>query len=426
MEPNLIVNLAAALVFGAIAAYVLLLAFRQAHSTAVTARTAELEQQFLRRRIDDLIETRRFERQREELSWSGWRKFEVVERVDEGGDICSFYLQPHDKQALPPFLPGQYLTFQLKLAGATSNTVRCYSLSDWHNGERYRISVKRQAPPRDPAKADIQKSSSNWLHDNAQQGDILDVKAPSGHFYLDLGRHQPVVLIGGGIGLTPVLSMLNALVDRGSEQEIWFFYGVRNGREHIMREHLDRIAREHPNVHIHTCYSEPEETDLEGMHYTNKGRVGVDLFKQLLPSNNYDYYFCGPPPMMTSLYEGLKDWGVPEERIHFEAFGPASVKRVSQVAQPEAGSPAAAIMQVTFARSNKTVAWDTSFGSLLEFAEANGVAMESGCRAGNCGTCIAAVKAGNVTYVTAPGSQPDAGSCLTCCTIPAGDLSIDA
>ncbi len=426
MEPNLILNLAAALVFGAIAAYVLLLAFRQAHSAAVSARTADLEQQFLRRKIDDLIETRRFERQREELSWSGWRKFEVVERVDEGGDICSFYLQPHDKQTLPPFMPGQYLTFQLKLAGATNHTVRCYSLSDWHNGQRYRISVKRQVPPRDPAKADITKSSSNWLHDNIRQGDILDVKAPSGHFYLDLGRHHPVVLIGGGIGLTPVLSMLNALVDRGSEQEIWFFYGVRSGREHIMREHLDRIAREHPNVHLHACYSDPEEGDIEGVHYAHKARVSVDLFKKLLPSNNFDYYFCGPPPMMTSLYEGLREWGVPEERIHFEAFGPASVKRVAQAAQPAEGAPAAATMQVTFARSNKTVAWDASFTSLLDFAEANGVAMESGCRAGNCGTCIAAVKAGNVTYVTPPGSQPDAGSCLTCCTIPAGDLSIDA
>jgi len=425
MDPNLITNLAAAGVFGAIAAYVAMLAFRQVQAAGVMARTGELEQQLLRRRIDDLIEQRQFERQREQLSWSGWRKFEVAERVDEGGDICSFYLAPHDKQALPPFMPGQFLTFQLKLPGSSGATVRCYSLSDSPKGDRYRISVKRQVPPRDPAKADIQKSSSNFLHDQAKPGDILDVKAPSGHFYLDPSRHHPVVLIGGGVGLTPVLSMLNTLVERRSEQEIWFFYGVRNRREHVMRDHLDRIARENPNVRIRVCYSDPEEGDVEGTHFQHAGRVGIDLFKKLLPSNNYEYYFCGPPPMMTSLYEGLREWGVPEEHIHFEAFGPASVKRVAQVAKPAEGGPAPT-MQVTFARTAKTVAWDPSFTSLLEFAEANGVAMESGCRAGNCGTCVAAVKAGEVKYVTTPGSPPGAGSCLTCCSVPAGDLSIDA
>ncbi len=426
MDPNLIVNVAAASIFGAIAAYVLLLAFRQAHGASVTARTGAIEQNLLRHRIDDLIEQRKFERMREELSWGGWRKFEVVERIDEGGGIFSFCLAPHDKRKLPPFMPGQYLTFQLKLPGSPNPVVRCYSLSDAPQAERYRISVKRQMPPRDETKADLGKSASNWLHDNAQPGEILDVKAPSGHFFLDPSHQRPVVLIGGGVGLTPVLSMLNALIARGWEQEIWFFYGVRNGNEHIMKDHFRQIHREHPNVHIHICYSNPEETDREGDNYTYKGRVSVDLFKELLSSNNYDFLFCGPPPMMTSLYEGLAEWGVPEERIHFEAFGPASVKRVGQVTpQPDVAAQAAGL-EVVFARSGKTVPWDTSFDSLLNFAEANGIVLESGCRAGNCGTCLATVKSGDVTYTTTPGAQPDQGSCLTCCSVPKSNLSLDA
>ena len=427
MELNLIVNLAAAAVFGAIAAYILVLTVRQAHGRSMMARLAKSEQQLLDLRISDLIERSRLERMREELSWGGWRKFEIAQRVDEGGDVCSFVLAPHDKRLLPPFMPGQYLTFQLKLPGQTKPAVRCYSLSDAPATEGYRISVKRQVPPRDETKADVTKSSSNWLHSTVREGDILDVKAPSGHFFLDPSQHQPVVLIGGGVGITPVLSMLNTLVARDSEQEIWFFYGVRNGREHIMKEHLERIANEHLNVRMHVCYSDPEETDREGKDFQHKGRVGVDLFKKLVPSNNYDFLFCGPPPMMTSLYEGLHEWGVPDKHIHFEAFGPASVRRVGQATQSQADpSVAPKNFEIVFARSGKTVAWSGEFDSLLDLAEANGIPMESGCRAGNCGTCVAAVKFGDVSYAITPGYPRESGTCLTCCSVPKSNLTIDA
>jgi len=426
MDPNLIVNLAAAAIFGAIAAYVLVLALREAHGVSVTARTAELEQLLLTRRIDDLLERGRLEREREQLSWSGWRKFEILERIDEGGDICSFYLSPHDKRSLPPYMPGQFLTFNLKLPGSTGPVVRCYSLSDAPHQERYRISVKRQAPPRDESKADIGKSSSNWLHDNARVGDILDVKAPAGHFYLDPAQRKPVVLIGGGVGITPVLSMLNTLLERNAEQEIWFFYGVRCGREHIMKDHLRRLALQHPNVNLHVCYSDPDDCDAEGEHLHRGVRVSVDLFKTLLPSNNYDFLFCGPPPMMTSLYEGLLDWGVPDERIHFEAFGPASVKRIGQASHDDAVEGPVEGFTITFARSDKTVAWDGTADSLLDLAEANGIAIEAGCRAGNCGTCITAIKSGTSRHTITPGATADPGTCLACCSVPTSDLTVEA
>lgn len=426
MDPNMMINLAAAAIFGAIAAYVLVLALLEAHGVSVTARTAELEQKLLTRRIDDLLERGRFEREREQFSWSGWRKFEVMERVEEGGDICSFYLSPHDKRSLPPYLPGQYLTFNLKLPESSSPVVRCYSLSDAPHQEKYRISVKRQAPPRDESKADIGRSSSNWMHDNVRVGDILDVKAPAGHFYIDPAQRKPVVLIGGGVGITPVLSMLNTLLERNSEQEIWFFYGVRCGREHIMKDHLKRIALQHPNVNLHVCYSDPEDGDVESVHFQHVGRVSVDLFKGLLPSNNYDFLFCGPPPMMTSLYEGLLDWGVPDERIHFEAFGPASVKRVRQTAQDDSIEEAAQGFMITFARSNKTVAWSGNAESLLDLAEANGIAIEAGCRAGNCGTCITAIKSGKSRHIVTTGVSVESGTCLACCSVPTSDLTLDA
>ncbi|MGH9808000.1 MAG: FAD-binding oxidoreductase, partial [Terriglobia bacterium] len=242
----------------------------------------------------------------------------------EADDICSFYFVAHDQMTLPRFRPGQYLTFQLRIPDQAQPVIRCYSLSD--SPERpgyYRCTIKRIAPPRDQPDAPGGVASS-FFH-GCHEGDLVDVRAPSGNFFLDLNSTRPVVLIGGGIGLTPVLSMLNAICDAAVPRETWFFYGVRNRREHAMYEHLRQIAAGHPNVNLVVCYSDPTDNCIEGKDYDVRGWVSVDLFKKTLPSNNYEFYICGPPPMMESVTQGLREWGVPAADIHFEAFGPATV-----------------------------------------------------------------------------------------------------
>lgn len=366
-----------------------------------------------------------------DLSWEGYRKFTIQRKVyeDELRSICSFHLVPHDNRPLPPFKPGQFLTFQLYIKTESDQqeqpkpTVRCYSLSDSSNPDDYRVSIKKIPPPRD--KPDAPPGlASNYFQDHLNVGDILDVRAPSGNFVLDTTQEKPVVLIGGGIGLTPVLSMLNNIVESGSKRETWFFYGVRNSSEHIMKEHFERIALENDNVHLHVCYSAPKDTDVEGKDYHYAERVSVDLFKRLLPSNNYQFYVCGPPPMMASIVEGLEEWGVPDEDVKFEAFGPATVKKARPA--PEIAAAPTVELKVTFGKSRKTCAWDASVSSLLEFAEVNGVAIDSGCRVGNCNTCLTAVKAGEVIYVRDPDTMPETRSCLTCISVPKGDLTLDA
>ena len=192
-----------------------------------------------------------------------------------------------------------------------------------------------------------------------------------------------------------------------------------------MREQLEQIAEHHENIHLHICYSSPREEDRADRDYQHSGHVSVELFKTVLPSNNFDFYICGPPPMMNAVTDGLAQWGVPEDDVHFEAFGPASVKKKPADENKKDTSVAAAVA-VTFARSQKTVAWDGAEASLLDFAEANGIAMDSGCRAGNCGSCITALKSGKVEYLNEPGSMPETGSCLTCVSIPQGDVTLDA
>jgi ferredoxin-NADP reductase len=425
---DLVINAVSVVFLAALAFYVASLGISLTRRTALADSTAALQRDHLRARIAQIADRRQFERERSELSWNGFRKFEVRQRVDEARDICSFYLQPHDRKALPPFEPGQFLTFQLQIPGQNKAVVRCYSLSDSPNHpDYYRVTIKRVPPPRD--RPELPPGlSSNYFHDALKEGDILDVKAPSGHFFLDTAKQTPVVLIGGGVGLTPVLSMLNWIVESGSKRETHFFYGVTNSGDHTMKAHLERIGRENENVHLHICYSQPLESDVVGEDFQHEGRVSIDLFKQALPNNNFDYYLCGPPPMMTAVVEALEGWGVPEKNIHFEAFGPASVKKKKQDAAQAAvvAQPAGSTFEVTFSRSGKSLPWPADAGSILEFAEDNGIHIDSGCRAGNCGTCITAIKSGDIVYVNEPGSPPEAGSCLACISIPKGNLVIDA
>lgn len=385
-------------------------------------KRAEESRKLFEQRAHLLLETERAERDRHQLTWNGHRKFYIDRTVDEAKDVRSFYLKPHDQKPLAPFLPGQYLTFQLRVPGQPKAVIRCYSLSDSPlERDYYRVTIKRLGPPpKDPDKPP--GLSSNFFHGVLKEGDILDVRAPSGHFYLDQTSERPVVLIGGGVGLTPVLSMLNTICGSGSKRETWFFYGITNRSEHAMYDHLAEIEQSHDNVNIVPCYSRPSESCVEGRDYRHEGFVSVDLMKSLLPSNNFDFYICGPPPMMEMVTKDLRSWGVPDESVNFEAFGPATVKKA---ADPIASPANAEGIEVRFARSEKTLSWTPDCGTLLEFAEANGINLDSGCRAGNCGTCQTAIREGKVKYLSDPGAPCDEGSCLVCVAVPQGPIVVE-
>jgi uncharacterized protein len=333
----------------------------------------------------------------------------------------------------PDFKPGQFLTFRLDVAdpaaGGRKQIVRCYSLSDRPGLDHYRVSVKRVSPP---------GLSSGYLHDIAREGDVLAVRAPGGHFFLEPGS-GPVVLVAGGIGITPMLSMLNAAVANGRAGEsphasyddaplpgrgrdIWLFYGVRNSAEHVMKEHLEALAAKHPNFRLHVCYSRPLPRDTKGADYHSEGHVDIALLRLTLPLGPYQFYVCGPRPMMESLVPALRAWGVAERNIHTEAFGPASLARPA----PAEAGPARAPIRVTFSKSGKSLAWDESAECLLDFAEKNGVEVVSGCRAGSCGTCQTTIEEGEVAYLRAPDFDPDPGCCLLCVSRPARDLTLAA
>ena len=405
--------------------YVIQLINNNARLFEITRRGYELELELTRARLEQAKNHTQQDVQTGQTVWNGFRRFQINSKVKEARDIVSFYLAPVDGRPLPPFLPGQYLTFRLNIPGQPKPVTRCYSLSDSPNHQDYyRVTIKRQSPPDDAPDAPSGLSSS-FFHDCLNERDIVEVKAPSGHYYLDMSKNSPVVLIGGGVGITPVLSMLNAITEKNSNgkpsnRETWFFYSCRDGSDHMMKEHLEKIARAHKNISLHVCYSNPKKNDIMGQDYHHKGRVTTDLLKKVLPSSHFEFYFCGPPKMMENLDQGLGLWGVPEDKIHFEAFNSVAINKMAGTDSTETESS----LKVTFAQSQMTLQWNPSAGSLLAFAEENGIILDSGCRAGNCGSCITAIEQGSVNYLVEPGKKPDARSCLTCVTVPQTDLTL--
>ena len=384
------------------------------------------QQQRERERLDLLVQAAKYryqEAQEVVQGWSGYRKFTVAQKITECADVFSYYLVPHDRKPLPPFKPGQYLTFSLDIPGRDKPVVRCYSLSDSPTRKDfYRVTIKREPAP--PDKPDVPPGvASGFFSDHVKEGDLLSVKAPTGHFFLDMTKTTPICLLAGGVGLTPMLSMAKAVIESGSRREVWLFFGCRSGAEHMLREDLAKL-RNHENIRVVVCYSRPTKTEVRGEHYDQEGRVSVELLKQLLPSNNFEYFMCGNGAFMKSLNDGLEAWGVPEKDIHYEAFGPATVKK--KAAPAAVAATAGPACKVSFAKSGKEVAWDPAQANLLDFALAQGVRLESGCRAGSCGVCSVAIKAGAVDYVKPPDTAPEGGSCLTCLCRPKGDLVLDA
>jgi len=390
------------------------------------ARRSESQNELFRKRTDIELEVARVEREQSDLTWNGPRKFEIAKRVYENlnEDVCSFYLKPHDRKEIPPFRPGQFLTFHLNIPGQSKTITRCYSLSDCpEQRDYYRISVRRQGLPPNAPEGTPPGLSSNFFHDHIQEGDIVDVLAPAGEFYLNKEFDRPVVLISGGVGLTPSVSMLNHIVESGSNREVWFFYGVRHRDEHAMHEHLSRLAEENANINLIVCYSEPTDICVLGRDYTHKGWVNVKLMKDLLPANNYEFYICGPPPMMEMITDDLKAWGVPEADINFEAFGPATVKKISNA---DESSEVSVEFEVVFSRSNKKATWSEKKGAILELGESLGLSLESGCRSGSCGTCLVAIKEGDIEYLHRPSRPTEVGSCLICVSRPKSRIVLDA
>ena len=366
-------------------------------------------------------------------AWSGWRDFRVVRREfeDAARTQCSFHLRPVDGALLAPFQPGQYLTFSLKLTeGAAAGTggdraiTRCYSLSDRPDPTGYRITIKRVPAP--AGRPELPPGvSSNHFHDRVREGDVLQAKAPSGHFFIDPDASVPAVFIAGGIGITPMMSMLRWCLAEQPERLVHLYYGVRNSGDHAFKQWLEDLAARQPAFKLNVVYGSPGPDDIQARDYQHVGYIDLALLRRTLPHGRHQFYVCGPPSMMQSLVPALREWGVQADDIHFEAFGPASVRPTGPLSNEPALATTASV-DVRFGRSGRTLAWDGQDANLLDFAERHGLEVDSGCRSGSCGACQTRLVSGVVGYADKPDHDIPKGHCLLCVGKPQSALVLEA
>ncbi len=347
--------------------------------------------------------------------WQDWRNFVVVRKVKESEEITSFYLKPQDSGDIPNFQPGQFLPIKLEIPGQSKPILRTYSLSDYPAPcDYYRLSIKREPAPKG---VDVPPGlSSNFMHDHVQEGSVILAKPPSGKFFLDAHKSSPAVLVSNGVGITPMIAMAKACTRLNPHRPIWFLHGVRNGQYHAFRDEVLAIAKQNPNLQIHYAYSRPQAED-EGF-YQSTGYVDAALIQSLV-TQDAEFFLCGSPPFLRSLMEGLKAWGVPDSEVFFESFGPGMQKQATPVqaqAPVDVGGDGEA--EIIFAKSDKTVTWDSGSESILEFAEANDLNPDYSCRLGVCGTCMCKILEGEVEYQTEPSAAIDEGSVLICISKP--------
>ena len=262
------------------------------------------------------MESALYERSAEQVGgWTGWRTFVVREKRPESNVITSFILEPADGGPVVNFEPGQYIGVAVDVPALGLQQIRQYSLSDMPNGRSYRISVKREDGGTQPGYV------SCLLHDQVNVGDQVWLAPPYGSFHIDVDARTPIVLISGGVGLTPMVSMLKRAI-QDPQRQVVFVHGARNSGVHAMRDRLREAASTYANFDLIVFYDDPLPQDVAGRDYDFPGLVDIRTIKDAVLLPDADYYICGPIPFMRMQHDALKGLGVREARIHYEVFGP--------------------------------------------------------------------------------------------------------
>ena len=366
--------------------------------------------------------------------WQGWRRFIIEKIVQEAKQIKSFYLAPEDRLPVAGYRPGQFLNVRLTLPVDDSTPesenagfetiVRSWSISSYDQARRqYRISIKREPDGR----------GSAYMHDQIQEGDVIELIAPEGRFVLDRGESgPPSILISAGVGITPMLSMLYGHAARRDKvlPTLYFIHSTQNRETEAFREEVESVIGKYDGFHSHFIHTKPSVNSQEGVDYDSSERLDIDRLKslfagmqswfsgRLVPAAPRDcqFYTCGPDAFQKSVVDMLEKLDVPAEQVHQETFHPTDEDLSAELAEAK----------VIFSKSQSNTIWqpDENF-SLLELAEEAGLAPTFGCRSGTCGLCSTPLTEGDVSYSRKPSIEVPEGEVLLCCTRPAGYIELD-
>lgn len=335
-------------------------------------------------------------------------ELEVVERVRQSRNVVSFLLRPTGAAGFVPFRAGQHLAFRL---GLPKRAVATYTISSApHDHSGYRISVKLEQNG---------LGGSDYFHGTAQVGTRLRATGPRGSFVL-AEDDRPVILLSGGIGITPALAMLHELA-QAKARPVFFIHACNDGSEHSFARELQDIARDRPWIRILTAYATGDANDVAQGACDHLGLLDRDTLRSWLPLDHYRVYMCGPAGFMDAMRVTLRGLGIADADIRQESFGsplPPSSTDLRRAPTPETEAV------VRFGRSGLDAAWDGA-ANLLEFAETQGLSPDFSCRAGVCGSCQCGLLSGEVEYDEEPLDPLPEGQILLCCSRPRGPVELD-
>lgn len=353
-------------------------------------------------------------------AWRGFRPVVVVASREESADVRSFELAAEDGSSLPPALPGQFIVVRIRPNPDAPAVTRNYSLCGAPGASTYRIGVKNE-----------HGIASGFLHQSVRAGSRLEISAPRGSFTLAAGA-TPVVLISAGVGITPMLAMLNAAAATNAvtSRPVWWLHSARDRAHHSFAKEAGDLLVALRASHRCVIYSRPAAGDTLGQDFDRPGHLSIRLLQELGIPQDADFFLCGPPRFLADFQQGLAAWGVPWPRVHAEVFGPAStltpgIASVATVLPHRPDGPAGAGPMVTFLRSGLAVPWDSRFNSLLELAEACAVPVRWACRSGVCHNCESGLIEGELAYAPEPLDPPADGNALICCSRPKTQVELD-
>jgi len=349
--------------------------------------------------------------------WSG--ELTIARIFQETPDVKTFRFVSLDGGPLPfAHVAGQYLNLALTIDGKRVN--RSYTIaSSPTRGAYCEISVKRAADG----------YGSHHLHDTWREGQRVKVSAPAGKFIFAGHESERVVLIAGGIGITPMMSVVRSLTDRCWRGDIHLLFSVKFVRDVVFRDELAYLQQRFKNLHVRVVVSRDPDTPWDGA----RGQITRDVIADFVPNlTRGPVLLCGPGPMMTAMREVLVGMGVPDAEVLQEEF----VSPVSSDSPAVAGAtstaedplPDGAIPNVIFKRSGKTVELPAD-QSVLEAAEMAGIELPFECRSGICGQCKTPLISGRVTMDVQDALHPAdriKGLILACQAHALRDIEVDA
>mgnify|MGYP003583066178 CR=1 FL=1 len=239
----------------------------------------------------------------------------VLDVKQESANVRSFILAPVNATPVPNFQPGQYVSVAVQLENG-QRQLRQYSLSDAPGKAHLRISVKREIAGTETPAGMV----SNWLHDNVEKGGVLAISPPFGDFTPDTDGSAPIVLLSAGIGITPMVSVLNRIADVASQRKVIFAHAAQEPRYQAHRDDIAKARAIMPNLQVVTFY-ETLDAQFQGMADVIQGRMKIDQ----LPAWSFadtNVYMCGPLKFMQAQWRDLIAHGVPPVRLYQEVFGP--------------------------------------------------------------------------------------------------------